>query len=121
MAEVCITQPQVFDAVGNINVHGRSSLIIGYKVFAPGPEPRTQVNASGFTVYFEVAGILRQQLTTDPNDTNGLLLTIGNLSGAGLTVGPPFPDYVFRDETGADPNVTMQGQVRITGYETAPP
>jgi hypothetical protein len=116
--------PPLFDISGNINIHGRSGLVIPFKMFTAAPPPQgagTQIDISGSTMFFEVAGVLRQQLTTDPGDALGLLLTIASLSASGIGIGPPAPDYCIRDETGAVPIVRAQGQIVAYAYETAPP
>lgn len=120
MGTTIIPAKPLFDVQGNLNLHGRSSLYLPWKSYTD-LTYQTQIDISGYSLFFEVEGVLRQKLVSDPADPLGLLLDIPSLADAELLVMPPlYPRYVLRDETGADPVVRAQGKIIVYGFEAQP-
>lgn len=122
MSDICVRQPPLIDAAGNINVHGRSGISIPIKRYtAPPAQGGTEIDISGDSLSFEVNGASGSPFSLtkpDPNDPLGQLLVIADLYTAGIiiTPGSTMP-FVLRDTTGAVPVVRWEGQFIVRGWE----
>lgn len=119
MSDVYVPQPPDVDAQGNINVHGQGSVSIAVAKWSGDPNQpgTTEVDITGCSLALRIEGLDDIPLVANPNDPLGLLLSIGNLSAAGLVAGPPFRFFALVDTTGADPVVDWQGQIIVRGWE----
>lgn len=102
----------------NIAVHSRGSLRLEYKAYLS--DGTTQVDASGWNLWFEVDGVsIRQKLIADPNDAMGQLAVLDTTVVVQLdTENCP---YIIRDESVSNqPVVVQEGYIKRYGYDGAP-
>jgi hypothetical protein len=102
-----------------IEVHGRGSVVIPYKVRNP---DGTQIDISSWTLFFEIDGVpIREQLTNDPQDPLGKLIKLERAQVETLSRSPL--NFALVDETLASQGiftVLWDGTIRYTGYRGSP-
>ena len=103
----------------SIEVHGRGSVIIPYKVRSPDGE---QLDISAWDLVFEVDGVpIREALSPDPQDPLGKLIKLERTQVETLSRSPL--NFAVIDETLASQDtftVLWDGTIRYTGYRGSP-
>lgn len=109
-------QRAVVDDLGNINVHGRSGLVVVVKI-----ETATEgeyEDISDRDLFFEVSGKYRVTLAAgDTNKSRKIVLTRAQAAQLPLTAAV---DFALVDETPDTPGVLWSGQASAYGFRTAP-
>lgn len=109
------TQRAVVDDLGNINIHGRSGLVVVWKVKnAEG----SYLDISASDLFFEIAGKLRVELTAG-DDVYSRKSSLTRAQIATLPVNQPL-QYALHDETPSSPCTIWSGMVTAYGFRTAP-